>query len=61
LIVTSILWVVFYAVEAKARARVDGAKNERVVVDLPTMTGTFLTIVTLMGIFFFIYIAPRVQ
>jgi CDP-diglyceride synthetase len=42
LIVTSLLWVVFYAVEAKARARVDGAKNKRVVVDLLTLAGTFL-------------------
>ena len=61
LIVTTLLWIVFYAVNEKARAKVDGAKNEQVVVDLLTVTGSFLAIITLMEILFFIYIAPRVQ
>jgi len=61
LIVTTLLWIVFYAVNEKARAKVDGAKNQQVVVDLLTVTGTFLAIITLMEILFFIYIAPRVQ
>jgi hypothetical protein len=61
LIVMILLWAVFYVVGEKARAKVDGAKNYRVVADLLTMTGTFLAIVTIMGILFFIYIAPRVQ
>jgi hypothetical protein len=61
LIVTSLLWVAFYAVEEKAREKVDGAKNEQVVVSLLTVAGTFLAIFTLMGISYFIYIAPRVH
>jgi hypothetical protein len=61
LIVTTLLWVVFYVVGEKARAKVDGANNEQVVVNLLTVTGTFLAIITLMEIFFFIYIAPRVR
>ena len=60
-IVTSLLWVVFYAVGENARAKVDGAQNEQVIVNLLTVTGTFLAIITLMEIFFFIYIAPRVH
>jgi hypothetical protein len=61
LIVTSLLLAVFYAVDGKARAAVEGAKNEQVVVHLLTMAGTFLAIITLLEILFFIYIAPRVQ
>jgi hypothetical protein len=61
LIVTSLLWAVFYAVDAKARAKVAGAKNVQVVLHLLTVTGTFLAVITLMEILFFIYIAPRVQ
>ena len=61
LIVTSLLWAVFYAADGKARATVDGAKNEQVVAHLLTVTGTFLAIITLLEILFFIYIAPRVQ
>jgi hypothetical protein len=61
LIVTSLLWVVFYAVEAKARARVDGAKKQAGSCR-PTHTGRNVSCnITLMGILFFIYIAPRVQ
>jgi hypothetical protein len=61
LVVTIVLWVVFYVAGEKARAKVVGAKEGQVIVDLLTMTGTFLAIVTIMGILFFLYIAPRVQ
>jgi hypothetical protein len=61
LIVSSLLWVLFYTVEYKARRRVDGAQNKKVVVELLTLTGTVLAIFTLLEIFFFIYIAPRIQ
>jgi hypothetical protein len=61
LIVTSLMWGVFYASEEKARAKVDGARNQQVVVHLRTMTATFLAIISLLEILFFIYIAPRVQ
>src|ERR1700677_786980 len=55
LIVTILMWGVFYAVEEKARAKVDGVRNDQVVVHLLTMTGTFLAIISLMEILFFIY------
>jgi len=55
------LWVLFYAVDEKARGRVDGEKNKQVVVELLTIAGTFLAVFTLLGIFFFIYIAPRIR
>jgi hypothetical protein len=61
LLVTVVLWVAFYVAGEKTRAKVAGAKHEQVIVDLLTMAGTFLAIVTIMGILFFIYIAPRVQ
>jgi hypothetical protein len=49
------LWIVFYFVEANARDRAVGAKDESVVPELLTMAGTFLVLITLGGIFFFIY------
>lgn len=58
---TSMLWIVFFAIESKARNRVDGRKNQLVVVHLLTMSGSFLAILTLLAIFFFIYIDPRIQ
>jgi hypothetical protein len=61
LVVTIVLWVVFYVVGEKTRAKAEGAKNYQVATDLLTMAGTFLAIVTIMGILFFSYIAPRVQ
>jgi|HubBroStandDraft_6_1064221.scaffolds.fasta_scaffold02774_7 hypothetical protein len=61
LMITILLWVVFYVMGEKARAKVAGAKNEQVIVNLLTMAGTFLAIVTIMGILFFTYVAPRVQ
>ena len=58
LIITSLLWVVFFAMEGKIRAKagVDKAKNEQRIVDLLTLTGTVLAIITLTGIYFFIYV-----
>jgi hypothetical protein len=60
LIVTSLLWVVFYAVDAKTPRIVGGAKNEQGV-ELLTLAGTFLAIITLLGILYFIYVAPRIK
>jgi hypothetical protein len=61
LIVTTVLWVVFYAANETVRRRVDGETNKQVVVELLTLAGTFLAIFTLIGTFFFIYIAPRLR
>jgi len=61
IIITSISWILFYAVEAKARKRVDGEKNKQVVVDLLTVLGSLLAMFTVLGIFYFADIAPRVR
>ncbi len=61
LIITSLSWILFYAVDAKARKRVDGEKNKRVVVDLLTVTGSLLAMFTVLGIFYFADIAQRVR
>ena len=60
MIVTVLLWVVFFIVDDKARKRIDGEGNTVVVVDLLTLTGTFLAVFTLLGIGFFVVIAPRI-
>jgi hypothetical protein len=59
LIVTALLWVVFYVVDAKTPRWVGGARNDHV--DLLTLAGTFLAIISLMGIWFFVYIAARIK
>jgi hypothetical protein len=50
----------FFIADHHARKRIDGEANRRVVVDLLTLTGTFLAVFTLLGIGFFVVIAPRV-
>ena len=47
-------------VDDKARKRIDGEGNTAVVVDLLTLTGTFLAVFTLLGVGFFVVIAPRI-
>lgn len=59
LLVTSLMWVLFFLVEEKARKKVDGEKNRQVVVALLTFAGSILAVFTLLGIFFFSCIAPR--
>jgi hypothetical protein len=60
MIVTILLWIVFFIADDRARKRINGEANATVVVDLLTMTGTFLAVFTLLGIGFFVVIAPRV-
>jgi len=60
IIVTVLLWTVFFIVDDKVRKRIDGEGNKTVIVDLLTLTGTFLAVFTLLGIGFFVVIAPRV-
>ena len=60
MIVTALLWIVFFIVDDKARRRINGEAITTKVVDLLTMTGTFLAVFTLLGIGFFVVIAPRV-
>jgi RsiW-degrading membrane proteinase PrsW (M82 family) len=61
MIVTVVLWISFFIADHHARERIDGEANRRVVVDLLTLTGTFLAVFTLLGISFFVVIAPRVR
>jgi drug/metabolite transporter (DMT)-like permease len=58
--VTVLLWVVFFIADDQARKRTDGERSRTVVVALLTLTGTFLAVFTLLGIGFFVIIAPRV-
>jgi hypothetical protein len=61
LIVDGLAWILFFVVDALAREKVEGEKNKQLVVSLLTTTGTVLAIFTLLGTFFFRYIAPRVH
>ena len=58
--VTVQCWIAFFFADDRARKRINGEANTTVVVDLLTMTGTFLAVFTLLGIGFFVVIAPRV-
>jgi len=60
MIVTSVLWIVFFVTDASVRDKVDGEKNRIVVAYLLTLMGTFLATLTTLGIAFFVVIAPRV-
>jgi|SRR5579864_2384546 len=59
MIVTALLWVVFFIADDKARKRIREGETT-VVVGLLTLTGTFLAVLTLLGLGFFVFIAPRV-
>jgi len=60
MIVTVLLWIVFFIADDNARKRIDGVANPTVVVNLLTLTGTFLAVFTLLGVGFFVVIAPRI-
>lgn len=60
MIVTVLLWIVFFIADDTTRKRINDEANATVVVDLLTITGTFLAVFTLLGIGFFVVIAPRV-
>jgi drug/metabolite transporter (DMT)-like permease len=59
MIVTALLWVVFFIADDKARKRIREGETT-VVVGLLTLTGTFLAVFTLLGLGFFVFVAPRV-
>jgi uncharacterized membrane protein YGL010W len=54
LIIIAVSWVAFFVVDGNAQRR------EPMVVNVLTAMGTLLAIFTLLGIFFFVQIAPRV-
>jgi len=61
IIVTVLLWIIFFIADGKVRKRIGGEREHNVVVDLLTLTGTFLAVFTLLGVGFFVVIAPRVH
>ena len=61
LAVTIVLWILFFVLDEKVRAKAKRDDNWPALVLLSTLAGTILAVFTLVGTFFFIYIAPRVQ
>lgn len=55
LIIVTLLWIMFFVADSKVKNR------EPAVVNLLTVMGTILAVFTILGIFFFIAIAPRVR
>ena len=55
MIVVGLFWTVFFI----ADARVSGERRKSVV-NLLTLMGTFLAVVTVLGIGFFVFVAPRI-
>jgi len=53
--------IVFFAADSKIRKKIDGEKNWAAMIDLLTLTGTLLAAFTLLGIGFFIYVAPHLR
>ena len=54
-------WIVFLVADSKVRNRIDGEKNWAAMVGLLTLTGTLLAAFTLLGIGFFVYVAPHLR
>jgi hypothetical protein len=61
LVLTTVSWIIFFVLDTKARNKVQGDGNKRAVVYLLTVTGTLLAAFTLLGIFFFVSISPRIR
>jgi hypothetical protein len=59
MIVTIGAWIIFFVADTKIRKRIDGEENTAAMVDLLTLTGTLLTVFTLLGIGFFVSVAPH--
>jgi hypothetical protein len=61
MIVTIGAWLVFFVADHKIRRRIDGDENTAAIVDLLSLTGTLLAAFTLLGIGFFVSVAPRLR
>ena len=61
MMVTIGAWIVFFVADSKIRKRIDGEETWAAMVDLLTLTGTLLAVFTLLGIGFFVYIAPNIR
>ncbi len=56
MIVIGFFWIIFFVADTKF----DGGERTKSVVTLLTLMGSFLAVFTLLGIGFFVVIAPRV-
>lgn len=61
IIVTTGAWLIFFIADHKIRKRIHGEENRAAFVDLLTLLGTLLAVFTLLGIGFFVAIAPRIR
>lgn len=55
LIVITLSWIAFFAAHSRVRTR------DPLIVRLLTLTGSFLAVFTLLGIYFFVVIASQLQ
>ena len=58
---TVVLWFLFYVATEKLGAKMPRDKNWHAFTLLSTLAGTMLAIFTLLGIVFFIYVAPHIR
>jgi hypothetical protein len=58
---TVLLWILFYIVTENLRAKIPRDRNWHASTLLSTLAGTILAIFTLLGIAFFIYVAPHIH
>ena len=58
---TVLSWTLFYIVTEKLTAKIPRDRNWRASTLLSTLAGTILAIFTLLGIAFFIYVAPHIH
>jgi hypothetical protein len=58
---TIVLWVLFFAVDHNARSNARGEKTWKSLVQLSTLAGTILAIYTLLGVVFFVHVAPQLH
>jgi hypothetical protein len=61
IIVTIASWLTFFVADDKIRKRINGDENKAAVLGLLSLTGTLLAAFTLLGIGFFVTIAPRLR
>ena len=61
LIATVLSWILFFVVTEKLKARMPRDRNWLASTLLSTLAGTILAIFTLLGIAFFIYVAPHIH
>jgi hypothetical protein len=60
-VTTALLWVLYFACDHKARAKVESTADWKSLTLLSILAGSILAIYTLMGIAFFVFVAPRVR